>query len=159
MSEHLDRALLAPGSEASDVDRQRVLDHVRSCSECRDQWVGADPSRVFALLAVDSVPEAALDRLTACIDAELERESTARRRRGLAAGGLSLAASVVLAVILGGGLTRRPESSGTPFGGLEPVELPVAEIQLLASPGEAQVLDLSVGGTSVVMIFDRDLDI
>ena len=31
--------------------------------------------------------------------------------------------------------------------------------ELLSSPGTAQVVDLSVGGTRFVMIFDEDLDL
>jgi hypothetical protein len=36
---------------------------------------------------------------------------------------------------------------------------PGAQVVLLDSPGEAQVMDLTVGETQIVMIFDREFDI
>ncbi len=38
-------------------------------------------------------------------------------------------------------------------------EFPGGAFEILSSPGEAQVLDLSVGETQIVMIFDEELEI
>ena len=164
MSGHLDPALLSPEAAPSADERERLLAHVVACADCRGAWIDAEPSRLFRLLALEPVPEAALDRLTAKLDLELRRDAGSRRRRGRSAGWLSLAASLALAALLGSGLIgvddRGPDRRAGTGRALDPsAELPVAEIHLLSSPGEAQVLDLSVGGTSVMMIFDRDLDI
>ena len=41
----------------------------------------------------------------------------------------------------------------------EPTIVPVRGIELLSSPGDAEVVDFAIGDAQVVMIFDEELDI
>jgi hypothetical protein len=167
MSGHPDlRPLLqddAPG------DRHEALEHIRGCTRCRAEVARDDPSRLFALLALEPVPEALLQRLSRNVDDAVDRELADRlplRRWGIA----SLAASILLAGFFSTYLWTRGRPTGAPplGGGVDLVEhvdagpegplAPPAVIEV-SSPGTAQVLDLSVGDTQLVMIFDKALDI
>jgi len=68
----------------------------------------------------------------------------------------------VLAVALGSFLFR--PAMGPPPSELARIAdgeraLPAAGVELLSSPGAARVVDLTVGETQVVMIFDEGLDL
>ena len=144
--------------------RRPILEHLDACSECRARWLEADPSRLFALLARADLPHAALEALSARVSAATAAPSP-RARRAWGA----LAASLLLALALGAPLLNDdpgPTDPGTvaiapspaPPGidRLGPAEL---GIQLVASPGEAQVVDLHIGEIQVLMIFDEALDL
>ena len=72
MGGHPDPRQLSDFEALEDVERREVMDHVAACGSCRAVWVEADPSRLFALLDADAVPTAALDRLTARINDEID---------------------------------------------------------------------------------------
>lgn len=145
--------------------RSELLLHLRDCPACRAWLASRDPSRLFALLALEPVPAAFLERLTAAVDQAVPRvagRSTGVERWGLA----SLAASLVLASLVGAYLWER-EAATVPSGSaaerlVEAVEQPAGPaFELLSSPGTAtvQVLDLPLGDSRLVMIFDKDLDL
>jgi hypothetical protein len=73
-----------------------------------------------------------------------------------------VAASLLLGAIIGGFLLVQP---GAPLvrraqlPDLAGPDEPINAIEVLSSPSEAQVLDLTVGDTEIVMIFDEELDI
>jgi hypothetical protein len=148
------------GFDALDeVERDEVRCHVSSCASCRTIWSEADPSRLFAILGTQSLPVASLDRLTARINEELDDldagPSAARRASGWA----SLAASVLLAALIGGYMISRPET------GIDQVAAAARDqgfggsgIEVM-TPVDAEVYDLMVGDTQIVMIFDERIDI
>ena len=162
MDGHPGRRRLSDFDALDEVDRAEVLRHVGSCASCRAIWSEADPSRLFALLGTESAPVAALDRLTARVNVELDdlEPGLAAARHGF--GWATLAASVLLAAVIGGYLISRPDT------GIEtapPVAIVAQEDEFVGSgievmtPVDAEVYDLRVGDTQIVMIFDERFDI
>ena len=162
MGGHLDARQLSEFDALEDVERREVLGHVAVCGSCRAVWVEADPSRLFALLEADAVPTAALDRLTERVNEEIDAVATTSIRRRPGLGWASLAASVMLAAAVGGYLVSRPDVVG-PANVAEAVAIQQdrfagSGIEVM-TPADADVFDLTVGDTRIVMIFDERLDI
>ncbi len=146
---------------ATAPDRSCWIEHAAVCPECRDSWIAGDPSLVFALLAdcpaVDEVAEQeALDRLSAGIRREILAVRPSGRLIRLAAA--AVLAAALLAPPAAWLLRDRPDAGIRTVAVAEPVP-PLAVVELLSSPGEARVIDLSVGDTQVVMIFDPRLEL
>ena len=149
--------------------RLELLRHVRGCADCRRRLIAADPSRVFALLAVEPLPAEALDRVSRGVSRSLNDLERPGRRQWYAVA--SIAASLLLAGYLGLQLWGPGEAPPRQLAPAELAEIerildeheqkhtPVRSIELLSTPGTARVVDLSLGDTQVVMIFDADLDI
>ncbi|NIM61554.1 MAG: hypothetical protein GTO30_07840, partial [Acidobacteria bacterium] len=111
MNEHLPNHALTAFDSLADERRAGVLDHVRACAECRAAWLAADSSRVFALLGRMPIPGRELDRLSARLDAALDREPPRiRPRRFLRVA--SIAASLLLALVLGAVLWNQEPTPG-----------------------------------------------
>jgi len=149
--------------DAPAPERESSLRHLSGCAECRSRIASEDPSRLFSLLALEPVPAGLLDRLSAGVAASIEGSGSGTADRGFRWGWASIAASLLLAGVFSAYLWDRG-------GGTVEVEAAVAEtfiveqgrepaFELISSPGTAQVVDLSVGGTRFVMIFDEDLDL
>ena len=164
MNDHLQRHQLTAFDALADDQRAAALDHVRECAVCRAAWLAEDGSRVFALLARAPLPEDRLERLSERVDAALDRlppRVPARRDMFRVA---SIAASLLLAVALGAVLWNHELPAERVVAVdetdmLPPLDEDVAGIRLVASPGEAQVLDLSIGGTQILMIFDESIEL
>jgi len=163
MDGHPDRQVLSGFDALGEVGRDEILRHVASCASCRAIWAEADPARLFALLGTESLPGAALDRLTARINDDIDdlaAEPAALARRGF--GWASMAASFLLAAAIGGYLISRPD---TGIATAAPVATVAQEDEFAGSrievmtPANADVYDLTVGDTQIVMIFDERLDI
>ena len=159
MSRHLEEPTIAGFEDLGPVARSEAVAHAADCAACRVRLLEADPTRAFALLADLEVPEARLARF----DAELARELSALSSRATGPRWLrlaSVAASIALAaLILGLVGDRATDRSARPGVASSIGVAPYGTVELLSSPGEAQVLDLRVGGTQVVMIFDEDLEL
>ncbi len=165
---HPERQRLADWDRLDEDARRPLLEHLEACAECRALWLEADPSRLFALLAQADVSHAALEALSASVSASTAA-SPAPGTRNAAAGWGALAASLLLALALGAALLDdalvSPDqgvvASAPHLASWEIDTLGSAEpgIQLVASPGEAQVVDLKFGETQVLMIFDEALDL
>lgn len=146
------------------VERRRWMGHVESCSRCRDRWLGEEPSRLFSLLEEAPVDREILDDLT---DGVLE-EIGGIPRKGIGSRTVAvLAASFILAVLALPFLmvtgTTGPATSPViaenaipPAGLYEPT---AAGVEILSTPGTARVVDMTVGETKVVMIFDERLEL
>ena len=143
--------------------RRELLRHVRACSACRSQWAASDPTRLFAMLSTREVPEDLLDSVSegvfAAIDSGIAARPGVSRAWNLRAAG-ALAAGILLAlgmVFFTGGTSE----VGSPVPSVaDLVEIaPGASLALLETPGEARVVDLTMGETRVVMIFDQELDL
>lgn len=153
--------VLAGFDETHGAERTAVLEHVRACGRCREAFLGGDPSRLFALLALQAIPGDVLLAVSSGISQETSGPvSTAASARTGRARSSAWAAAVLLAVTLGT-FVFRPVSEPTRSelasigGGAD--RRPAAGVELLSSPGAARVVDLTVGETQVVMIFDERL--
>ena len=147
-------------NELPEGRRLEVLQHAESCAPCRLLLTRDDPTAIFGLLALQPIPEFALARLGRDLDAAIDADRGQQRYGGrrVAALAASIAASLILALFFGyhalqhdpTRLAASSDSTGkSPERGLE----------LISSPGQAEVVDFSVGETHVVMIFDKALDI
>ena len=112
---------------------------------------------------LDNGSEAALERLSRNVGTAIERTETARRgqRFWVAA---SVAASIVMAAVVGGVVMRHPVPSPEPAAivivdPLADTEELTEGVELVQSPGEARVVELTIGEIEVVMIFDEALDL
>jgi hypothetical protein len=167
---HVDRRRLESFDGLTAVERSEVLAHARECPACREALVAREPSVLFALLAVHPLPEEALDGLSRRVRAEVAATATRPPARPWIRVA-SLAAALLLAAFLGIQIDRRQPVTRTarvepapaaPSAILETVaesSLPARGLELISSPGDADVVDFALGETQVVMIFDRELDI
>lgn len=142
---------LATGNE-----RAAWLAHVDQCSDCRDTWLEGDTTRIFALLADqpagdEAGEQIALDRLASGI-----RDTIRTGHR--ASLWFRLAAAAVLA-----GALLAPSAAWLfrerPAAPVLAASYPLADVEVLSTPGDAQIIDLSVGNTQVVMIFDSRIEL
>jgi hypothetical protein len=152
------RRWLADPPEPS--ERRALLVHLRGCPSCQAALAKEDPARLFALVALEPVPEGLLDRLSAGVAAQLDGPTArGRRRRGWGA----IAASLLLAAVLGTYLLQGQGEPSVPAGAMSAAASePSSEepaFELISSRGSAEVVDLSVGGDRFVMIFDEGLDL
>jgi len=182
---HLDPSVLARFDALPPDERAESLDHLAGCAACRGDWLAADPSRAFALLARVELPASALDRLSERVRRAVDGSERIRRRPGSPGrllGAASIAASLLLGLLIGGYVYRvpRPAAPSAAGGaaalsagaGVLPGEAadaaenalparrePERGVELLESPGTGKLVSLRVGKTRVVMIFDAELDL
>lgn len=160
MSAHLAGLTVERFDELDRTARAVAVEHAAGCAECRARLLAVDPTRAFVLLAGLPIPPGRLDRFSVDLGREIDRLSGRAAPQPLRTVA-SIAASIALAVALVG-LVGEREGTGiadrAEVGvGATSAEPAYGHVDLLSSPGEAQVLDLRVGGTQVVMIFDKDL--
>ena len=162
MQEHPELRLLL-ADDGPSPRREALLRHLQSCAVCRAALAAADPSRLFALLALEPVPENLLDRLSEGV-AEGIADSAAVPARGLLRRRwASIAASLLLAGAFSTYLLdrdgQRTEPAPSPAISIAEERSAEPAFELLSSRGTAQVVDMSVGGERFVMIFDEELDL
>jgi hypothetical protein len=155
MTAHFDPASF---EAACGAEREALVAHAAGCEACRAQLAAADPALLFALLRARPIPAPVLDEVSSRVARSLpvERPSwiEALRLRGASRGA---AAAAVLALALAGG-TFVVQNAGKPLPVPAAVAAaPPAGFSVLQSPGAARVVDLTVGDTQVVMIFDSEL--
>jgi hypothetical protein len=144
-------------------ERAEHLRHAGECAACREKLLDGRPERIFMLLGSESPPADRLDLLTAEVMRRIEGESSfhgfGQRIRAL----VPVAASIILAGLFGIYTTiNRVQSPLGMAAAAEPyleASAPAEGIELISSPGDAQVMEFTVGETQVVMIFDEALDI
>jgi hypothetical protein len=170
MTTHPEAGLYERLETLSAAERERLLRHATGCAACRDALAGADPSRLFSLLAADPLPEEALDRLSSVLNRQLDRTEPRRAAKRWTRIAASVAASLALAALLGVSVLREGAPSASlaltaPPGQTElalaavDLEPTPGGLELISSPGEAQIMELAIGETQVVMIFDEALDL
>jgi hypothetical protein len=160
VTSHLESRAIDRFDDLDRAARAAAVEHASGCADCRARLLAADPTRSFALLAAVPIPAGRLERLSADVGREIDRLGGRSSSRGRAVG--SIAASVALAAALVGLVGDRGADTVERAGVERPparVEPAYGRVDVLSSPGEAQVLDLRVGGTQVVMIFDKDLEL
>lgn len=153
MSGHVDPALL---SDSSGALRLALLTHLRACGSCRSAAVAHDPSLVFGLLALAPMPSAVLDDVSRkvarragndrqAVGALYEQATWPRR---------TAAAAIAALTILSGYATlhERP-AAPTP----EALSSRRADVEVDSGRGVSQVIDLTVGETQIVMVYNGEL--
>lgn len=155
MTAHFDPARF---EAASGAEREAYAEHAAGCSACRARLVAHDPSLLFSLLATRRLPARVLDEVSSEVARALPSERPswieALRLRGASRG--AAAAAVLAAALLGGAFVVR--NAGRPLPAPPAVaKAPPAGVSVVESPGPAQVVDMTVGETQVVMIFDPEM--
>lgn len=153
MSAHVDPKAVAV---AQGPERRALLKHLAACAACRDAAVAEDPSILFALLSLAPMPEPLLD------DVSTEVARWAGRDREDVAGFSGVAtlprrlavAAVFTLTLLTGYATLRKEPAGPPV--LSKMSRR-ADVDVTPGRGVSQVIDLSVGDTQIVMVYNGDL--
>lgn len=144
-------------AELAGDSRAAALRHVAGCAACRCAIADREPELLFALLSLESESPEILDAVSEGVYRRLAdpRPSWVEslRERGLppVAARVAVAAAVAACGLL---FLRAP----TPMAPQVAVAAPERGGVTLVEPApEAQVIDLTVGGTQVVMIFDPEL--
>jgi len=162
---HADLAPLLGGADLPLEDRKRLAAHLCACAACRAEIADKDPSLLFVLLAAEGIPDGIEERVSLAAVASFahERRGAARRRIAWAA----LAASLAAAAVLGAYMWRqaaapapaRMAAALVGNGTTEAAATPTGMIEVLDSPGTAEVVEISVGDLEVFMIFDKAMGI
>jgi len=140
------------------TEHQQTPAHLRACAACRAAWLREEPTRIFSLLSEAPVPQGILEGVSRQVAASIERPV---RKSGavapIAFPGLAAAAAALVLALATGWLVLAPSSTSRPVAAqAAPAH---ADVELLSSPGEGRVVDLTVGDTQVVMIFDPRLEL
>lgn len=143
--------------------RDRALDHALHCRDCRTALVSEDPSRIFSLLALEPIPGDLLEEVSRRVARDLDRPGKgggARLRLVSAwAAAAALAATILLAALRLGAPASPLAPDGSRLIAAGPPGGPVAEVSLSGASDGSAVVNLTVGGTQVVMIFDGRIDL
>ena len=143
--------------------RPELLEHLAACAICRARAAEHDPVTLFALCALEPVPEEVAERVSR--GAELAIASAARRRRvGRAVSWAALAASLAAAGVFalferGHVASPAPGRTAVVVEDTSPQASPASMIEVLDSPGTADVVEMAVGDAEVTIIFDKELPI
>lgn len=160
MSAHPDLARLR--TALAEDERLPILAHLRDCATCRATLSTEEPSALFSLLALRVPDPERLEAVSRDVEARLPAAPRslldALRERGLPRLLPLAAAAAVAGALLLVGLP------GTPVR--EPVASIAfdasrarADVRVTDTAGPAQVVDLTVGDTQVVMIFASEIDL
>ena len=153
MSAHVDPVRLA---SASGVERRAFLEHVRACATCRRAAVDHDPSMIFGLLALAPLPPVLLDDLSREV---ARRAGNDRQPYGALSESARwprrAAAAAVFALTLLSGYATLRERYASPA----PLALSSrrADVEVDSGRGVSQVIDLTVGETQIVMVYNGEL--
>jgi hypothetical protein len=154
MSAHVDPLTLTSSAGSK---RRAMLEHVRDCAACRSALAEHDPSALFGLLALTPVPEPLLEDLSAEV---ARRAGHDRSPFGVIAGSAAswprraAVAAVFVLTLLSGYATLRPIREAAPRISLSS---PRADVDVDSGQGVSQVIDLTVGETQIVMVYNGDL--
>ena len=147
------------------AERVKWIKHIDSCALCRNKWLDEEPSRVFCLLADSPIDETELEDLSSRVLEEIEGDkrdhgSLARVTVVIAASFLLAALTVPFMVTPGPiGPSVDDQVTSTVPNSISPYQPAATEVEILATPGFSRVVDMTVGETKVVMIFDERLEI
>jgi hypothetical protein len=153
VSAHVDPAQLAAASGAA---RLTMLEHARACGACRRAIAQHDPSALFGLLALRPVPASVLDALASEIARRAGHDASPYGTLAEpAAWPRRAAAAAVLALVVLCGyatLHDRPEGEARLA-----ISSQRADVEVDSGRGVSQVIDLTVGETQIVMVYNGDL--
>jgi anti-sigma factor RsiW len=151
---HVDPAVFASAAAPS---RRLMLAHLAECPACRARVAADDPSILFALLAVAPVPAAVLDAVSreTARHAGLDREAFGSLAESAPGKRWVAVAAVAMLTLVCGYATLRERIA-------EPVaivEQRRADVDVTPGTGVSQVIDLAVGETQIVMVYNGDLNL
>jgi hypothetical protein len=150
VSVHVDPAKL---SASSGLERRAMLAHVAGCASCRQAF---DPAILFSLLALAPIPESTLDAVSIEVarHAGRDRSSVGALLGAGATPRLGASAAVVALALLCGYavLQERPVAPPPVFA-----SKPRADVEVQSGRGVSQVIDLTVGETQIVMVYNGEL--
>jgi hypothetical protein len=153
LSAHVDPVEL---SGSSGPERREMLAHVAVCAACRSAVAADDPSQLFGLLALTPIPERVLDELSSDVARLAGRDrSPYGALAGALAGPRRVAAAAALALALLCGYETLREQPAAPE--TASVSQPRADVDVDSGRGVSQVIDLTVGETQIVMVYNGDL--
>ena len=155
MSPHADPLRFA---SSSGRERRALLDHLRGCATCRRALAEHDPSALFSLLALTQLPESLLDDLSSTI---ARRTGSDRSPFGVIAESVwwprraAAAAILVLTLLSGYATLHEPPAAPPPIA----QSSRRADVEVESGRGVSQVIDLTVGETQIVMVYNGDLNL
>jgi hypothetical protein len=153
MSAHIDPLLL---ESAAGSERRSMLAHLRGCAACRDAVAAHDPVMLFGLLAMAPVPETVLDELQAGVArlAGSDRSAYGALASGAAWPRVAAVAAVIVLTLFGATtMLKEPQQAPPPMA----VSRQRADVDVDSARGVSQVIDLTVGETQIVMVYNGDL--
>jgi len=133
-----------------------MLAHVASCAACRKIVAAHDPALLFGLLTLAPIPESLLDELSVEVARLAGRD---RSPLGVLAGvatwprRVAAAAVLMLALLCGYATLREPPVQPETMS----MARPLADVDVDSARGVSQVIDLTVGETQIVMVYNGDL--
>jgi len=134
-----------------------MLEHLRTCAACQRSIAAHDPSALFGLLALAPLPPSLLEGLSTTV---ARRAGSDRPAYGALVGPAvwprrAAAAAIFVLTILSGyaTLTRRPVATPPPLFSRR------ADVEVDSGQGVSQVIDLTVGETQIVMVYNGDLNL
>jgi hypothetical protein len=155
MTPHFEPAVF---EAACGAEREALVAHAAGCAPCRAQLAAADPALLFALLRARPIPARVLDEVSSQGARQLPTQRPswieALRLRGASRG--AAAAAVLARAIAGATVVVQNARKPLPVPAAV-AAAPLAGISVLQWPGPARVVDLTVGDTQVVMIFDPEM--
>jgi len=143
-------------TSASGPARRAMLAHLKECAACRSRAAAHDPTILFGLLAFKPLPEPLLNDLSVEVARRAGRDRSALGMLAEAVAWprrVAVAAVAVLA-LLSGYATLRERVAAPPELALSQ---PRADVEVTAGEGVSQVIDLTVGETQIVMVYNGDL--
>jgi hypothetical protein len=171
VSPHAQLGVIQREPPAPPRERREALEHLRSCADCRAAVGATDPTHLFALLVLSDPAPGLLDRVSAGVTAGLSAEDGRDERRSWRSG-LAIAASLLMAAVLGAYLLRAPDAgraaSRPPLQpAVRPLEAragavwsgPTDMIEVLSPSTSVGVVELQVHEARVLIIFDEGLDL
>jgi anti-sigma factor RsiW len=145
-------------TDASGRERAPMLAHLRTCPSCQRAVAAHDPTALFGLLALTPMPPALLDDLSAAV---ARAAGTDRPSIGVLADAAlwprRAAAAAVFVLTLLSGYATIFERWVAPL----PISLSSrrADVEVDSGRGVSQVIDLTVGETQIVMVYNGDLNL
>jgi len=156
VSGHVDPAQLA---SAEGPARRAMLAHVLGCAPCRERVAAHDPAALFGLLAWTPLPPALLDDLSKDVARRAGSDRSSFGALAVAATWprRAAAAAVVALALFTGYATLRPRPVAAP----PPISASSrrADVEVKSGRGVSQVIDLTVGDTQIVMVYNGELQL
>ncbi len=133
-----------------------MQEHLRACAPCRRAAFDHDPSSLFGLLALEPLPSVLLQDLSRTI---ARRAGNERPSFGMVADAATwprraAAAAMFVLTLLSGYATLHERPAGP-----APSEVSSrrADVEVDSGRGVSQVIDLTVGDTQIVMVYNGEL--
>lgn len=155
MSAHVDPVRWA---SSSGRERQALLSHLSGCASCQRAVGDHDPSALFGLLALAPLPRSLMEDLSGTIArrAGIDRTAYGAFAEPAVWPRRVAAAAILLFTLLSGFATlyERPKV-------VTPLSLSSrrADVEVESGRGVSQVIDLTVGETQIVMVYNGELNL